>query len=173
MAARPVTGAPFRWDLARRQRLGSLLDGPPAWDYPAFFDELRECCARVAAAAADGDMVFLGRSPESLFDYLSGALADTAWRDRLVLLNLSMLHDTAEAVARSNPAGLRAVHAQLEAAGLSPAEIAAGERPRVFVDLVYAGRTFGRFLGLLEHWALADGVDVAAVHRRIRFLGIT
>jgi hypothetical protein len=30
----------------------------------------------VIAAAADGDLVFVGRSPESIFDYLSGVLAE-------------------------------------------------------------------------------------------------
>jgi hypothetical protein len=164
---------PFRWNLARREQLGSLLEGQPAWTYPAFLDELRECCARVMAAAADGDLVFVGRSPESLYDYLSGVLDETSWRERLVLLNFSMRNDTSEEVARLHPQGLRAIRGQLDAAGLSPAGMAASERPQVFVDLVYAGKTFGRLLGLLEHWARETGVDVAAVHRRIRFLGVT
>ncbi|HEU0055074.1 MAG TPA: hypothetical protein VFQ39_17930 [Longimicrobium sp.] len=168
-----MTELPFRWDVARREQLGKLLDGPPADAYPGFLDELRECCVRVVAAAADGDMVFVGRSPESIFDYVSGALADTSWAARPVLLNFSMRYDSADEIRRKNIHALRAMLAQLAAVGLSPAAIAASERPQVFIDLVYAGKTFGRLLGLLEHAAEEEGVDVAAVRRRIRFLGIT
>jgi hypothetical protein len=52
-----VTQLPFRWNLAQRQQLGSLLEGKVAEDYLGFFDDLRECCVRVLAAAADGDLV--------------------------------------------------------------------------------------------------------------------
>lgn len=169
-----VSDPPFRWNLARREQLGSLLPEETAPEpYPGFFDEVRECCVRVMASAADGDLVFVGRSPESLYDYLSGVLDETSWRERLTLLNLSMRYDTAEAVARQHPEGLRAIRAQLDAAGLSPGAIAASERPKVFADLVWKGDTFGRLLGLLEHWAAEAGVDPAAVRRRLRFLGIT
>jgi hypothetical protein len=168
-----VTPIPFRWDLARRQQLGSLLDGARAESYRGFFDDLRACCVRVVAAAADGDMVFVGRSPESIFDYVSGALGGTSWSGRAVLLNFSMRYETAEEVARTNPSGLRAMGDQLAALGLSPGEIAASARPKVLVDLVAGGGTFGHLLELLEHAARHGGVDGAAVRRRIRFLGIT
>lgn len=45
---------PFRWDLVRRDELGSLLDGtdaPGLW----FADELTRCAARVLAHCADGE----------------------------------------------------------------------------------------------------------------------
>lgn len=164
---------PFRYDLARREQLGRLADGaaaePNAWSQR----ELRACCARVAAAAADGEMVFVGRSPESLFDYLGGVLEGTAWADRLTLLNLSTRFTTVAALARESPDALDAVHAQMAALGLSPGDLAAGERPRVFVDLVSRGGTFERLMALLEDGARRAGVDPAAVRRRVRFVGIT
>lgn len=70
--------APFRWDPSRRAQLGTLLRGEPAEQYPEFLDDLRECCARVLALADDGRLVFVERSPESIHDYLGGALADTS-----------------------------------------------------------------------------------------------
>jgi hypothetical protein len=168
-----VTALPFRWQLAGRPRLGSLLKGQREWAAPEFFEELRECSVRVVACAADGDLVFVGRSPESIFDYLTGILSGTSWSERAVLLNVSIRHDSAEQLARTQPHALAAIHHQLAALGLSPGQVAASARPKVFVDLVYGGSTFGHLLGLLEHWAAEAGVDPAAVRRRIRFVGIT
>ncbi|HEX8907160.1 MAG TPA: hypothetical protein VF771_20075 [Longimicrobiaceae bacterium] len=164
---------PFRWNLARRQQLGSLLDGPAAESFPGFTDELRECCVRVLALSRDSDLVFVGRSPESIFDYLSGVLADTSHAERCILLVLSMRYASAADVERTNPEGLASLREQLEHLGLGPAQIAAGQRPRTFVDLVLHGQTFGHVATLLSHWAAAEGVDEKAVHRRIGFIGIT
>ena len=80
---------PFRWDVAGQARLGSLLDdvaAPDLW----FLDELVACAARVLALSADGDLYFVGRSMDSLYDLLSGALRETSWNDRLNILPLSM-----------------------------------------------------------------------------------
>ena len=63
--------APFRWNLARRAELGRLVEGVRAASYPEMLDDLAECAARVVATAGATTMVFVGRSPESLFDYLS------------------------------------------------------------------------------------------------------
>jgi hypothetical protein len=168
-----VTSLPFRWKLAGRPRLGSLLDGEREHAYRGFYEDLRECCVRVVASAADGDLVFVGRSPESIFDYLTGVLSGTSWSDRAVLLNFSMRYEAVEELARTEPQAVAAIRYQLAALGLSPSQIAGSARPKVFVDLVYRGSTFGHLLGLLEHWAADIRVDVAAVRRRIRFLGIT
>jgi hypothetical protein len=69
---------PFRWDLVRPDQLGSLLDGV---EVPQLFflDGLVECAARVLAQCGDGELYFVGRSVDSLYDLLSGALADTDW----------------------------------------------------------------------------------------------
>jgi hypothetical protein len=168
-----VTALPFRWKLAGRPTLGSLLQGEPEHAYRGFFQDLRDCGVRVVAAVADGDIVFVGRSPESIFDYLTGVLSGTLWSERLVLLNLSMRYEAAEELARTDPVAVAAIRDQLAALGLSPGQIASSARPKVFVDLVSGGNTFGHLLGLLEHWAGDARVDVAAVRRRIRFLGIT
>ena len=168
-----MTQPPFRWNLARRQQLGSLLHGAEAEDYPEFVEDLRACCVRLLALAGDADLVFVGRSPESIFDYLSGLLADTSWSERCVLVNLSMRYDSVDTVEREHPQGLRAFQEQLRAVGLEPARIASSERPQVFVDLVNRGETFGNLAGLLARWAVQTGVDVRALRRRIRFIGIT
>ena len=59
---------PFRWDLVRPDQLGSLLDDLPELDL-WYLDELVSCAGRVLAHCADGDLYFVGRSVDSLFDH--------------------------------------------------------------------------------------------------------
>ncbi|MGE5156291.1 MAG: hypothetical protein ACM3JP_02215 [Betaproteobacteria bacterium] len=79
---------PFRWDLMTPDQFGTLIDGavsPRLW----FIDDLIECAGKVLARSGDGDLYFVGRSLDSMFDLLGGALDETAWRDRLHRLPLS------------------------------------------------------------------------------------
>ncbi|MEW5926450.1 MAG: hypothetical protein AB1941_03085 [Gemmatimonadota bacterium] len=163
---------PFRWDPSRRAQLGTLLRGEPAEQYPGFLGDLRECCARVVARAGDGRPVFVGRSPESIHDYLAGALVDTSCRGRGTLLNLSVHLWSMEAIGREGRGGVRALQAQLRDLGIDPASVAAAPRPVVLVDLVWSGGTLGVVQELLVRWAGEEGVDPAAVRRRLRFVGI-
>ncbi|HEU4881780.1 MAG TPA: hypothetical protein VFT45_06035 [Longimicrobium sp.] len=170
---------PFRWDVRRREQLGRLLDAPIPndrdkeyygwrWPLPGLLNPLRECCARVLTGAGDARLVFVGRSPESLFDYLTGALADTPWADRCDLLSVSLPPEVNAAL----PHALRALREQHRAFGLHPAAIASAPRPIAFVDLVWKGRTFGQLSAFLSRWARDEGVDVNAVRRRLRWVGI-
>jgi hypothetical protein len=61
-----TTIVPFRWDVSRPHELGVMMNAEPAPAYPAFAEDLRACCAAVLGAAGDADLVFVGRSPESL-----------------------------------------------------------------------------------------------------------
>jgi hypothetical protein len=47
-------------------------------------DDLRPCASSVVGRCGGGRLVFVGRSPESLFDYLSGVFDGTAWEGRLI-----------------------------------------------------------------------------------------
>lgn len=170
---RPTAPIPFRWDPSRREQLGRILEGPAAESYPEFVADLRRCCARVVAAAGDSDLVFVGRSPESLFDYLTGALRVTSHASRLTLVNLSLRLSPPRQVRRDYPGAIDAVRAHLDALGLSPRAVASRPRPLAFVDLIYTGATLGGLVDLLLDWAGDAGVDEKAVLRRLRFVGIT
>ena len=171
---------PFRWDVRRREQLGRLLevkptDLPPgSWKsirWRELLPEVRASSARVLARAGDARLVFVGRSPENLFDYLTGVLADTEWADRCDLLSLSIpWGDVHQVLPRPS---VEALHAHFRALRLSPAEIAAASRPVALVDLVSSGTTFGSLAATLATWAREEGVDPAAVRRRLRFVGIT
>lgn len=163
----------FRWNVTRREQLGRLVDGEPAESYPEFLDDLRRCCARVIAMAGDSRLVFIGRSPESLYDYLTGALTDTSWADRLAMLNISLWAFGRYEETSPTTAGCDAMRAQLADVGLEPARIATSPRPIALIDLVSSGGTLGTLVELLVSEAERRRVDVRAVRRRIRIVGIS
>lgn len=160
---------PFRWDLVRPDHLGSLLDGLPEPDL-WFLGDLVECAAKVLARSEDGELYFVGRSADSVFDLLGGALPDPA---RLHLLPLSTASIDSWFFGRLHPAEVAQLRANLAAHGLSPALLARGARPIVFADVVSTGRTMKQLLDILRDWAEDDHADWPAVLRRIRIVGLT
>ncbi len=80
---------PFRWNLKKREQLGSLLDGEKGSNVLHYIDELRECAAKVLARSDQRNLIFVGRSPENIFDYLSGVLQNTSWEYKIENLNIS------------------------------------------------------------------------------------
>ena len=68
--------AVFRWNITRREQLGRLVEGEPAEIHRSVLEELRLCCARVIAMAGDSRLVFIGRSPEQLYDDLQEMVRD-------------------------------------------------------------------------------------------------
>jgi hypothetical protein len=163
---------PFRWDITKREQLGRLVDGPRAKTYPGFFEHLQACCSRVIAFCDDSDLVFVGRSPESIFDHLSGLLADTSWASRCSLLNISMRVSPAE-IRHHRPRAIFAVREQFDSLGLSPLQIIARDQPVALVDLVWYGRTLGSITQLLVDWVRELHGDEAALREKLRFVGIT
>ncbi|MBB4634886.1 hypothetical protein [Longimicrobium terrae] len=173
----PQGVVPFRWNVARREQLGRLLDREPATPaymadepFESHFPELRSLVVRTVARAGDARLLFVGRSPEDLFDYLSGALAETAWAERIDLLSLSLDRTSMD---YASAAAKEALREHFTALSLHPEEIARAPRPIAFVDLVASGRTFGALSDLLVAWAREVRVDPAAVRRRLRWVGIT
>lgn len=157
---------PFRWDLVQRDQLGTLLDGceePSLWYLPS----LVTCAGKVLARCSGGDLYFVGRSLDSMFDLLGGALAATSWRDRPHLLPLSM------SGVGDVPLAFEQLRTNLAAAGLAPADLARAPRPVVFVDLVYRGRTYEWLYDQLRRWIAAERVPWAVVRRKLRFVGVT
>lgn len=161
----PEANRPFRWDLVRADQLGTLLDGvepPDLW----FVDELIECAAKVVSRSAGGDLYFVGRSPDSIFDLLSGAFSGTSWQDRVFQLPLSLYGLSGSGFNASERAQLRA---NLTAQGLSPDQLARRGRQVVFADLVNEGSTFENLFAVLDRWA----DDERMLRRSLRFIGIT
>ncbi len=167
----PGAAIPFRWNLTRRSELGGLLAGPRATAYPGFHAELAGCSARVLATAGDADLYFVGRSPESIFDYLTGLVLETSWARRLNLLPFSCYGSYAlRAVREEGATALLALHAYLAHHALTPRQVLQRARPVTFVDLVCSGSTFGNFLSLLRNWTREQREDWTGIRRQLRFV---
>jgi hypothetical protein len=164
---------PFRWNIAKREQLGRLVEIPQAEIYPDFLDELEDCCSRVIAFCDNSDLIFVGRSPESLFDYLSGLLAETSWASRCSILNISARGSCIEEYQEDYPKAIPAIREQLEALGLSPEQIVRKARSLALVDIVSSGSTFGNITALLTQWHKEQGGAKKSLRRKLRYVGLT
>jgi hypothetical protein len=162
---------PFRWDVRKREQLGKLI-APDAKKFPPRFrDELMVSSARILSFSEDSALTFIGRSPESLFDYLSGVLLGTEWERRISLLNFSMRYYTGPGDVDTY--SLKQLRDQFRESHIAPSDIIAGEKKVAFVDLVYTGETFGNLSQILLDWAKEQRIDVPSFKRKVRFIGLT
>ncbi|MEV6968013.1 hypothetical protein AB0M47_23170 [Hamadaea sp. NPDC051192] len=111
----------------------------------------------------------MGRSPDSVFDLLSGALSATSWKDRCRRLPLSLWSDP-DALTPDQTAQFRT---NMEKLGITPAALATRQRPVTFVDLVYRGQTFENLFRLLRAWINEEAISWPVVRTKLRFVGIT
>ncbi|MFJ5989436.1 hypothetical protein [Lentzea sp. NPDC092896] len=155
---------PFRWDLVAPDQLGSLLDDVVAPE-PWYLEDLAECAGKVLARGGNGDLVFVGRSLDSMFDLLGGALQGAG--QVLRRLPLSFGH---AAIARSDVLRAREMAAEI---GITPAALARRDRPVTFVDVVHSGGTFTKLFGLLDDWIAEERETWPAIRRKLRFVGVT
>ena len=161
---------PFRWDVTKRSQLCTLVSTPEVdketwlqWPdltsnsyrlspahghtYKWFLTELRRCSARIVAFCDNSDLFFVGRSPDSIFDYLSGLLFDSSWANRLTLLHFSTGGLDWQEAFEYNPSAITDMREYLTHLSLDPVGLARRERPVAFVDIVAKGRTFGKLVG--------------------------
>lgn len=185
---------PFRWNVAERSQLGTLIGTPsedrdawleweavtarsyrwyPVYPYAWFLNELTSCAARVVALSDGSDLCFVGRSPESLFDYLSGLLFDTRWSERLSLLHFSMYRITKREIAAKHPGALEEMRKYLAWLELAPEALAHRVRPVTLVDIVATGETLGNLVGIIHNRCKQIGFDWSTVQRKIRIVGLT
>ena len=170
-------GVPFRWDLVTPDQLGSLLGGtgvPDLW----FLNDLVACTGKVLARSADGDPVFVGRSLDSMFDLLGGALGDRTDGRQLRRLPLSFQRPGVGSWRRWHrrpltPAEQAQARRIFTAAGVTPHGLARRQRPVTFVDVVYRGSTFTDLFDLLRAWIDEERAPWPVVRRKIRFVGVT
>ncbi len=168
---------PFRWDLASPDQLGSLLTGtgePDLW----FVDSLVACAGKVVARGGDGDLFFVGRSLDSMFDLLSGALSGAAAAPQVHRLPLSFARQGAVAAGRwrrrpLDAGEVRRARRILAASGLAPRSLARRSRPATFADVVHAGSTFTELFTLLRDWIAEDRAQWDVIRRKLRFVGVT
>lgn len=167
---------PFRWDLVTPDQLGSLPAGatPPGL---GFLDDLVGCAGKVLARSGNGDLVFVGRSLDSMFDLFGGAFAGLAAGPRIHRLPLSFQRPAVPArrprarpLTGAEQAGARRILAGL---GLTPHGLARRDRPATFVDVVHRGSTFTELFTLLRDWIDEEREPWPVIRRKVRFVGVT
>ena len=142
--------------------------------YEWFVTELRRCAARVIAFCDNSDLFFVGRSPDCIFDYLSGLLFDSSWANRLNLLHFSTGALDWQEAFEYYPSGVADADMRqyLTHLGLDPTGLARRERSVAIVDIVATGETFGKLVSFFKDWCVAEGSDWPAVRRKIRIVGL-
>ncbi|WP_305786096.1 hypothetical protein [Symbioplanes lichenis] len=159
-----MTG-PFRWDLVTPGQLGTLLAGvesPSLW----YLDDLVACAGKVLARSGDGDLVFVGRSLDSMYDLLGGALDGR----RLSRLPLSFHRHWRDSLTGAQLDQARRI---ADSFGLSPYALARRSRPVTFVDVVDSGGTFTDLFTLLRDWIDDEREPWDVIRRKLRFVGVT
>lgn len=164
---------PFRWNLSKREQIGDLSHVVAPQTYTEYADDVRTTAALVLARAGDSDLVFVGRSPECLFDYLSGLMEGVADAPSLTLLQFSAPFDPVGELAKRHGPQLDALLDYFVAERIDPKSIATYGKQVRFIDVVATGQTFKTIVEYLEHWSRVQGADWNVVQRRIGFVGIT
>lgn len=166
---------PFRWNIKKREQLGSLLNGSVEHEDGYYFgikhylDVLPKSCARILSLSDNSDLIFIGRSLEKAFDYISGVLFGTSWEDRCVLLNVS-LPESHDIVRGKYPGAVKGFRKQLSSLGLNPACLQSRKRGIAFVDLIMSGNTLGNLHDFLMKISDTEQVDRKSVKRKVRFI---
>lgn len=165
---------PFRWTISKREQLGRLLVGAPRVNLNerGFLDDLRVMAARIIAIADDADLAFIGRTPENLFDYLSGAFAGISDAPNVHLLHFSLRWTGEGGVAAIAPDKLAGFVDYLREEGIDAGSTSRAPRPLALIDYVAEGGTLRNLIALLHLQAERDGVDWNAVQRKLRIIGL-
>lgn len=167
---------PFRWSLSRHggaaeARLGTLTasggDAPAAPGVPWHLGELTVCTGKVLARSHAADLCFVGRSLDSMYDLLTGALEDAGRPGGLRRLPLSGLRRGLDPHLR------RRLREHLAAAGLEPYALARRRRPIALVDVVAGGGTFDTLHTELASWIAESREPWPVIRRKLRYVGVT
>lgn len=159
---------PFRWDLVGPDQIGTLLSGttqPDLW----FLPELLDRTGKVLARSGNGGLYFVGRSLDSMFDLLGGALTGMEHGPDVHRLPFSFARGN-DSISATHLARAREVCA---AAGLDPYSLVRRRRPVTFVDVVSEGETFGELFALLADWLDERREPWNVARRVLRFVGVT
>lgn len=163
---------PFRWNIKSKSELGRLLDPDYSldeWD----LERIRDCTAKILNFTNDDDLVFVGRSLDSIYDYLSGLFFNTSDANRLRHLNISLYGQSLKDIARQDPKSILQLKHHFTELGLDPVSIKHSDKSFYFVDVVYHGGTYTELFHFLKDWSKDIHEDVPAVIRKIGFIGIT
>ena len=163
------------WAEARDGALERLVAQVGLREFYGFREQLLEACADVLAESEGKALVFLGRSPENLYDLLRALLRQTWRAPRLLLLPFSFRDGcagTASRMARLGDEALEGLERHLHEAGLDPQQIAEHPCGVAFVDCVGWGTTFGNLDETFEVLTKRREIRARTVSSKIRYVGL-
>jgi len=171
-----MSETPPPWTELRDSVLERLVNEARPYEFYGFRQELLEACAAVVAASASNDLVFVGRSPENLYDLLSALFKRTRRAPRLSLAPFSMRtgeSGAAASLSQTNEEAIAGLQHHFSSLGLLPADLAENSRSVSFVDCVGWGTTLCNFEEMLEILAERQSINFASVSAKIRYIGLT
>lgn len=164
---------PFRWNLKKREQLGSLLNVIGEEAYEGYETQLADCAAKVVARSFDKKIIFIGRSPENIFDYLFGVFEGTSHEANLDILNISNRFRSISDIKNELPSAYNALKQHFFELDISPHQIISQPKGICFCDLVAWGGTFERIFEFIQICSLEDRCDFNAIVSKLSFIGIT
>lgn len=164
---------PFRWNIKKREQLGSLINVTADPAYPEYEEQLSDCAARVVARSQGRKLIFVGRSPENIFDYLSGVFEGTSHAANIDILNISNRFQDIERIKIELPGSYKALKNHYTMLGIAPAQVISNPQGVCICDLVSSGATYENIFKFMQIWAGEDKCDFTGVTRKLSFLGIT
>ncbi len=163
---------PFRWNIANKSELGKLLN--PNYELNQYLlDALRLCVAKIIKYTEGSNLVFVGRSLDSAYDYLSGLYSELKSGDYLRHLNISLYGQSIEDLTRKDPKSILSLKEHFTQLKLDPHSIKKSKKKLFFVDVVYYGGTYTEIFKFLQCWAKEINEDFQAILHKIGFIGIT
>jgi len=164
---------PFRWNMAKREQLGDLLAGEIYSAYPGYEKELQECAAKVLARSKNNKLIFVGRSPENIYDFVAGTLQGTKHEKIVDLLNISNRFRDVREIRKELPQSYDALQQHFRDLEISPQQLISAPEGICFSDLVASGGTFEQLFYFLKTWSDDEDLDFSSVIRKIGYIGIT
>ncbi len=164
---------PFRWNLKKKEQLGSLLDVIAEDVYGEYEEQLVECASKVVGRSCGRKIIFIGRSPENIFDYLSGVFEGTSHENNIDILNISNRFRDIDDIKNQLPKAYEALKEHFIELGISPSQILTESKGVNFCDLVASGGTFEQLFEFIQKWSNEDKSDFRSVVSKLSFTGIT
>jgi hypothetical protein len=134
-----------------------------------YLDNIAKCSAYILNYCRDGELFFIGRSPENIYDFLCGAFDKfSTWRERLHYVIISMRGYTDYNSLTSEQSD--AIKSYLTQCGLHPKDIIQRKRRTCLVDFIYSGGTLLDFTSFLKDWTKDERLSVKDMQYKIEFI---
>jgi len=165
---------PFRWNIEKRNELGSLINGKPEEIEKEFISELIDSTSRIIAFSNNSELFFIGRSPENYFDFLNGIYSkNNEIKKRINLFQFSGRFFEPNELKKFDSPQFFELRKQMIEIGLSPNTILKRNRNTALIDLIYSGSTIRNLVTIIKNWALNEKADWNGIKSKIRIVGIT